>query len=432
MKIKKLGRAFEYKNGIGLSYSASGIEFEAVDGFKCELSSDRWDMLEVPEIHQPRFVLFCDGVQLIDDRMPEPRMNLLFGNCGKHVYRLIKVSESADSTVFVSNLRSCGTDSGMESDISQTDRRSSNMPNGAMTDSQSSNMPNSAMTDNQSSDMSESATAGGSGCGCIKKNATEPAKRLRIEFIGDSITCGYGVEGKLSPDDHYTTATENCLKAYAWLCAEKLSADCTLVSKSGAGIISGYTPDGVRNTGNLLAPVYDRAGCSEGKTDDGGSVEDIAWNGGEEPDIVVVNLGTNDVSYCFPGGGFNAENISDEEKRAVCYDGEGILTKTQQEKINEIRCSFFYNEYRKFLKAIRNRYENAEIICTLGIMNSELNGTVKRAANDSCAELGKVHFFEFSLYDAENDGLGTDYHPSAISQEKAAKELAAYINHASK
>ena len=147
---------------------------------------------------------------------------------------------------------------------------------------------------------------------------------------------------------------QTCQKAYAWLCAEKLSADCTLVSKSGAGIISGYTPDGVRNTGNLLAPVYDRAGCSEGKTDDGVSVEDIAWNGGEEPDIVVVNLGTNDVSYCFPGGGFNAENISDEEKRAVCYDGEGILTKTQQEKINEIRCSFFYNEYRKFLKTIRN------------------------------------------------------------------------------
>ena len=51
-----------------------------------------------------------------------------------------------------------------------------------------------------------------------------PAKKYSIEFIGDSITCAYGVEGK-SSGESFMTSTENFMKSYAYLTAKKLDAD---------------------------------------------------------------------------------------------------------------------------------------------------------------------------------------------------------------
>ena len=73
-----------------------------------------------------------------------------------------------------------------------------------------------------------------------------PEKDLRIEFIGDSITCAYGVEGA-SQNESFKTTTENFMKSYAYLTAQKLDADYSAVCYSGHGIISGYT-SGDKNT----------------------------------------------------------------------------------------------------------------------------------------------------------------------------------------
>ena len=75
-----------------------------------------------------------------------------------------------------------------------------------------------------------------------------PAEKapLTIEFIGDSITCGYGVESK-SPSDPFTTATENFSKSYAYLAAKSLGADYTTCCYSGYGIVSGYSDDGTKD-----------------------------------------------------------------------------------------------------------------------------------------------------------------------------------------
>ena len=69
-----------------------------------------------------------------------------------------------------------------------------------------------------------------------------PDKRHRIEFIGDSITCGFGVAEE-DPEGMYSTSSENATKAYAYKTAETLNADYSMVSFSGYGIISGYSSD---------------------------------------------------------------------------------------------------------------------------------------------------------------------------------------------
>ena len=76
----------------------------------------------------------------------------------------------------------------------------------------------------------------------------------RIEFIGDSITCGYGVEGKNELED-FTTATENAGKSYAGLVTDWMGLQPMLTCFSGHGIVSGYTDDPEkRNTSELVRP----------------------------------------------------------------------------------------------------------------------------------------------------------------------------------
>ena len=65
-------------------------------------------------------------------------------------------------------------------------------------------------------------------------------KELSIEFIGDSITAAYGVEGA-NQYENFKTTTENFSKSYAYLTAKKMDADYSAVCYSGHGIVSGYS-----------------------------------------------------------------------------------------------------------------------------------------------------------------------------------------------
>ena len=63
--------------------------------------------------------------------------------------------------------------------------------------------------------------------------------KLKLEFIGDSITCGYGIEGVWEKDT-FTTQQERPDKAYAFLTAKALGAEVQLCSWSGIGLTSNY------------------------------------------------------------------------------------------------------------------------------------------------------------------------------------------------
>src|SRR5690606_15648285 len=80
-------------------------------------------------------------------------------------------------------------------------------------------------------------------------------KNIRLEFIGDSITCGYGIEGRLDVDS-FNTVQENPWKAYAARTARALDADYNLVSWSGIGIISAWTDQEEPVTDWLMPELY--------------------------------------------------------------------------------------------------------------------------------------------------------------------------------
>ncbi len=98
-------------------------------------------------------------------------------------------------------------------------------------------------------------------------------KELYIEFVGDSITCGWGTIG--AHKGAYTD--QDGTLAYSYLLAEELNADYSMTALSGQGLLYG-TP-GVTN-GYLYA---DPTGHAEEK-----------YDFSRKADIVVINVGTND------------------------------------------------------------------------------------------------------------------------------------------
>lgn len=223
-----------------------------------------------------------------------------------------------------------------------------------------------------------------------------PEKSRKIEFIGDSITCGYGVDEQ-NASATYSTSNSDGSKSFAYKTAEKLGADFSMFAASGFGIISGYT-GGELNTLQTIPPYYDSLGFSWYTLPDGSKPMDLAWNYDvSEPDAIVINLGTNDSSYC----------KSDEAKKAAFVKG-----------------------YIDFLKHVRSKNPTAEIFCTLGIMGQDLYPQIEEAVASYTKETGDklVTCLEFDVQNM-NDGVCVDWHPTETSYEKAADTLVDYMSY---
>lgn len=226
-----------------------------------------------------------------------------------------------------------------------------------------------------------------------KKGKISPVaeKALKIEFIGDSITCGYGVEAA-NQFQPFTTQTENAEKAYAYLTAKNLDADYSIVSYSGFGIYSGYTGDGNRNTTSLVPTNYENIAFSWSNP----GYNSLKWDFAQfVPNLIVVNLGTNDVSYC----------KNDSKKRAAYKDA-----------------------YVEFLKDLRAKNPDAYIIATLGIMGDELYSQMESAVATYSKSTGDARVCAFYLEPhTAADGYGADWHPSEKTQQDRAQVMTEFI-----
>jgi lysophospholipase L1-like esterase len=115
-----------------------------------------------------------------------------------------------------------------------------------------------------------------------------PEKRpgRRIEFIGNSITFGYGVEGD-SSNCYFSPETENACMSYAAMTSRALGADYSLIAYSGRGVVRNYG-DSNKVSQYPMPSLYDRIRFSDSTK---------KWNNTFWiPQAVVINLGTNDFS----------------------------------------------------------------------------------------------------------------------------------------
>lgn len=202
--------------------------------------------------------------------------------------------------------------------------------------------------------------------------ATVPAAAHRIEFIGDSITCGYGNEGKVG--ENFSSDNSNNWLAYGAVTARALGADATMIAISGKRLT-----DGTDASGAMPARWEGTIGGDELKWDFN------KW----KPEVVVINLGTNDFLATPPP------------------TPEAFITR-----------------YGQFVDRIRQVYGQIPIFCTSGPMVTETATKTfvdrRRMAGDA-----KVFFVSFPMAGANLSG--TDGHPSVAEDAKMATTLTAAI-----
>ena len=330
--VKLLGRAYydEFDEELICAYSGTGCEFTFTGtSVKFNLKGDNAAKAN-NEDNAARYAIYVDGERTQDLMLDEynKTVTAFESNTEKTaVISLVKLSETANSTLAIKSIEVEGT------------------------------------------------------------VAPTALKDLYIEFVGDSITCGYGVDDE-NRNHHFSTSTEDCTKAYAYKTAQKLDADYSLVAISGYGIISGYTGNPDKKSANQLMPkYYNDIGYSYAR-----SVSGIKWDFKRQPDAVVINLGTNDESYC----------------------------KTNKDKQAE-----FTAEYVNFLKQIREKNPDAQILCVLGVMGDGLYKCVEEAVATYSAETGDTKVSAMRLKNQDQaDGIAADWHPTEKTHEKTADAVA--------
>ncbi len=327
--VKTLGRTYLDKDEtIWLSNSASAIEFTFTGtSAKINVCTD----IVYGQGSEPRFAVYVDGERKVDELLTvqEKEIEIFKADSAKEAtIKIIKLSEAANSIFGIKNI------------VADKDA----------------------------------------------KIAPTAQKDLKIEFIGDSITCGYGVDDEVK-EHSFSTATEDATKAYAYKTAEALEADYSMFSYSGHGIISGYTTGAIQ-AGQTIPPIYGQVG----KNYSGSAIVKNQWDFSKfQPDYIVINLGTNDASY----------------------------TKKDEDKQNE-----YTKGYTEFIKQVREKNPNAFIICALGIMGSDLYYPMDRAVKAYVEETGdeKIDVLPFLVQDAA-DGYAADWHPTEKTHTKAAERL---------
>ena len=207
-------------------------------------------------------------------------------------------------------------------------------------------------------------------------------KRRKLEFIGDSITVGaeLGREpAPVPPDDGW--------KTYAAYAARALDADFHVLAISGNGVICSVF-------GEPLFELPDEFPWTDRYNKPG-----LRWDHAQyQPDVVVVNLGTNDLAGIGPGKRFTRRQFEDA--------------------------------YAAFLLEIKSKYPQAKVIGALGAMSEgkdDLFPQVEAALARANAQYGETFGYSLRLVDnVAEDGRAGD-HPSEKAHIKHGKALVARI-----
>ncbi len=216
------------------------------------------------------------------------------------------------------------------------------------------------------------------GIRCKKLLKPEPKSKRKIEFIGNSITCGASSDMSAIPcgkgvwqDQH------NAYMAYGPVTARTLQASYHLSSVSGIGLMHSCCGMNI-----IMPPVFDKISMRN---------DTINWNFSKyQPDVVTVCLGQND-------------GIQDS--------------------------AAFCDNYLSFIKQLRGYYPKAQLILLSSpmasgnlkqFMVSSLTAIKKKVNSKGDKKVGTFFF-------AKQYTGGCDYHPSLEEHTLIANELTVAI-----
>lgn len=221
-------------------------------------------------------------------------------------------------------------------------------------------------------------------------------RKLRLEFVGDSITCGFG---NMVNDENrmFYSADENGWMAHPAVAARKLQADFSVISCSGIAVT-----EGIGKFAYALPPMkYYYPYCDRMVQELEGEIADPElWDFRHHvPDVIILNLGTNDATVI----DLNGDTQAGIDKFEKDYFAFLEMLREYNGRYSWIICAlgsldyFLYDNIQKVVEKFRREYSDSRI---------------------SCFKYGRVRV---------NDGLGACRHPYVTTQIRMGEELAEYI-----
>ena len=211
----------------------------------------------------------------------------------------------------------------------------------------------------------------------------ETPRKKKIEFFGDSITCGYGVLAE-SNRETFSMATEDSRFTYAAIAADEIGYEASLVSYSGIAIaISPFVSNGYS-----MMDVYD--------TVDGAKKYDLAAH---PSDAFVINLGTNDNTK------YNTL-LSAEEKESAK--------------------ALFVEHYIALIRAMLATNPKAPVVICYNMMTS-LNKDLVYGIDAVWRDINGDYPGQITALAFDGDNLGADGHPGKVAHEENGQRLAEHL-----
>lgn len=218
------------------------------------------------------------------------------------------------------------------------------------------------------------------GFNCEKILPPDPLPSRKMEFIGDSITCGFGAdESEISCGDKNGQWYDqhNAWFAYGPATARSLNAQWHLSSVSGIGLMHSCCDKKI-----LMPQVYDKINMAS---------DSLRWDFTKyQPDVVTICLGQND----------------------------GVQDSTK-----------FCATYVNFAKTLRGYYPKAKLIMLSSPMaDAKLKAVLVKYITAVKTELNKAGDQNIGTYFFSKQSIkGCGSHPSLAEQKEIASELTAYV-----
>jgi hypothetical protein len=211
--------------------------------------------------------------------------------------------------------------------------------------------------------------------------------KRKIEFYGNSITAGHGVDVPDGKRDSGEPIYFNNYNTYAALTARYFNAQYSCIARSGVGVMVSWFPE-------IMPEIYNRTNPFEANSQ---------WDFSKyTPDIVVVNLFQND-SWIV--------NLPDHEQ----FKSRFGTQKPSDE--------FIIEAYKNFITIIRNKYPKAHIICALGSMDATKEGSKwPNYIKESIVRLKDAKIYQVSFPYKNSAG-----HPKRPDQQIMANQLCQFI-----
>jgi len=218
-----------------------------------------------------------------------------------------------------------------------------------------------------------------------------PPRRLKIEFIGDSLTSG---EGSLAPcgNDEWIPLWFSACANYSQVACEALDAERRILSQSGWGVCWDWehnpehtlTAHYEEIAGVLRGPAAEARGCCK-------PYDFSLW----QPDIVCIRLLTND------NNGMQQKGSFDLDRDEVVRGGLGLL------------------------RLVRKNNPAAKIVWILP--GSDSHPELAQEAVSRAQEEGMDSLYTFALPDYREEDTGARWHPGAEWNRKAGLLFADFL-----